>query len=291
MHAHGHAAGVAIADLDMAIDHHGAAHEAHGAHADAVAEFLEVHLDGGDAGVGIAVADHAQAGRLLAEHHADVLGAAEPDADNGRLAGEPALAELDQGVEVEPPDAFDAVGREQHAVIAAEQPALVHRGQLDPVGVGVKGVFDLRGADAAIVVVVGAPQRVDAVGAQRHVVGGIGGGAAQRRFERDRAAFDAGLVADLDIPARHAGVAAHGAAVLLRRLVILQHRLDDEGGEIALLGVGGAAQPVEIIVGYLDRGLRHQGLGRALHRCDRDHRNPPIRPRCRPAASRRAARG
>ncbi len=118
VHAHGHAAGVAIADLDVAIDHHGAAHESHGAHADVVAELLELHLDGGDARVGIAVADHAQARRLLAQHHADVLGAAEPDADDGRLAGEPALAELDQRVEVEPLDAVEAVGREQHAVIA-----------------------------------------------------------------------------------------------------------------------------------------------------------------------------
>ena len=164
----------------------------------------------------------------------------------------------------------------QHAVVRAEQPALVHGGQLDPVGIGMEGVFDLRRADAAIVVVVGAPQRMDAVGAQRNVVGGVGGGAAQRRFERDRAALDAGFVADLDVPARHAGVAAHGAAVFLRGLVVLQHRLDDEGGEIALLGIGGAAQAVEIVVGNLDRGLRHQGFGRALHRCDRDHRVSPM---------------
>ena len=205
----------------------------------------ELHLDGGDAGVGIAVADDAQARRLLAQHHADVLGAAQPDADDGGLAGEPALAELDQRIEIELLDVVEAVGREQHAVVRAEQPALVHGGQLDPVGIGMEGVFDLRRADAAIVVVVGAPQRMDAVGAQRNVVGGVGGGAAQRRFERDRAALDAGFVADLDVPARHAGVAAHGAAVFLRGLVVLQHRLDDEGGEIALLGIGGAAQAVE----------------------------------------------
>ena len=54
----------------------------------------EFNFQGGDARVGIAVADHAQAGGLLAEHHADVLGAAEPDADDRGLAGEPALAEL-----------------------------------------------------------------------------------------------------------------------------------------------------------------------------------------------------
>src|SRR6516165_11200692 len=124
VHAHGHAAGVAIADLDVAVDHHGAADESHGAHADAVAEVLQLRFDGGDAGVGIAVADDAQAGRLLAEYHRDVLGAAEPDADDGGLAGEAALAELDQRVEIEPLDAVEAVGGKQHAVIAAEQPAL-----------------------------------------------------------------------------------------------------------------------------------------------------------------------
>ena len=47
----------------------------------------------GDLRIGVARADYAQAGGLLAEHHADVLGAAEADADDGRLAGETALAE------------------------------------------------------------------------------------------------------------------------------------------------------------------------------------------------------
>src|SRR6266550_8105468 len=41
VYRHRHAAGVAIADLDVAIDHHGRADEAHRAHADAVAELLE----------------------------------------------------------------------------------------------------------------------------------------------------------------------------------------------------------------------------------------------------------
>src|SRR5579864_5146876 len=38
VHRHRHAAGVAIADLDVAIDHHGGADKTHGAHADVVAE-------------------------------------------------------------------------------------------------------------------------------------------------------------------------------------------------------------------------------------------------------------
>src|SRR3712207_9029196 len=40
--------------------------------------------------------------------------------------------------------------------------------------------------------------------------------APKGRLQPDGTALDLGLVADLDVPARHAGVAAHGAPVLLR---------------------------------------------------------------------------
>src|SRR5262249_6228520 len=120
VHRHGHAAGVAIADLDVAIDHHRGAHEPHSAHADAVAELLEFLLQRGDLGIRIARSDHAQAGRLLAQHHAGILGAAEPDADDRRLAREPALAEADERVEIEALDAVDAVAWKQHAIVGAE---------------------------------------------------------------------------------------------------------------------------------------------------------------------------
>ena len=87
MHADRHAARVGVADLDMAIDHHGGADEAHGPHADRVAELLQLQLQLGDLGVRVAVADHAQAGGLLAEGHANVLGAADTDPDDRRLTG------------------------------------------------------------------------------------------------------------------------------------------------------------------------------------------------------------
>ena len=275
MHRHRHAAGVAVADLDMAIDHHRGADEAHGAHADIVAELLEFLFDRRDPRIRIARADDAQARGLLAENHAGIFRAAEPDADDGGLAGEPALAEADQRVEIKPLDARDAVGGKQHAVVGAEQAALVHGGQLEPVGVGVEGIFDLGRVYADIVVVIGAPQRMHAVGPQRHRGGRPRGGAAQRRFERHRTALDARVVADLDVPARQAGIAAHGAAVLFRRLVVFQHGLDDEGRQIALLGIGAAAQAVEIILGDFDGRLRHQILGGALNGCDRDHGRGP----------------
>src|SRR5215831_1330200 len=85
VHRYRHAAGVAVTDLDVAIDHHGRAHEPHGAHADGIAELLELVLQGGDPRVGVARADRAQARGLLAEHHGGVLGTSEPHADDGRL--------------------------------------------------------------------------------------------------------------------------------------------------------------------------------------------------------------
>jgi len=66
-----------------------------------------------------------------------------------------------------------------------------------------------------LVVVVGAPKRMHAIGPQRHVRGRVGGGAPKRRLKCDRAAFDLRVVADLHVPTRTAGVAAHGAAIFL----------------------------------------------------------------------------
>jgi hypothetical protein len=53
--------------------------------------------------------------------------------------------------------------------------------------------------------------------------------------------------------------------------MVLQHRLDDKGGEIALLGVGARAQAAEVVIQDLDRRLRHQRLGDLLQGCDWDH--------------------
>ena len=194
----------------------------------------------------------------------------EPPSPTPTIAGWQASPRLPKeiSVEVEALDAAEPVARKQHPIIGAEQTALVHGGQVDPVGVGVERVFDLRRIDADIVVVVGAPERMHAVGAQRHLVGGRGGRAPQRGLEPDRPALDPRLVADLDVPARHAGVAAHGAAILLGCLVVLEHGLDDEGGEIAFLGVGAAPQPGEVVVRDLDRGLGHQLGGGALDRAE-----------------------
>ena len=123
---------------------------------------------------------------------------------------------------------LDAVAGKQHPIVGAEQSALVHRGEFDPIGVGMECVFDLGRVDADIVVVVGAPQRMYAIGAKGHGHRRPRGGATQRRLKRDRSALDPRFVADLYVPARQAGIAAHGAAILFGRFVILQHGLDHE---------------------------------------------------------------
>ena len=93
----------------------------------------------------------------------DVFRTAEPDSDDRRLTGKPAFAEANQRVEIEPPDAIDAVAGKQHAIVGAEQATFMHGSEFDPIGVGMKRIFDLGGADADIVVVIGAPKRVYAV--------------------------------------------------------------------------------------------------------------------------------
>jgi hypothetical protein len=110
-----------------------------------------------------------------------------------------------------------------------------------------------------------------AVRAQRHVLGRLGRRPTQRRLKCHGPALDAGVVTVLHVPPRHAGVAAHGAAIFLGCLVILQHRLDDERGQIALFRVGASPQAAEIIVGDLDGGLGHQCLGSLLDGGNRDH--------------------
>ena len=68
----------------------------------------------------------------------------------------------------------------------------MHGSELDPIGVGMKRILDLGGADAHIVVVIGAPKRVYAVRRSGTLAVASRGRTPQRRLQRDRSALDAG---------------------------------------------------------------------------------------------------
>ena len=69
----------------------------------------------------------------------------------------PRLPKAIRRIEEEALDAVDAVAGKEHAVVGAEQAALVHGGDVDPIRIRLEGVVDLRRVDADVVVVVGAP--------------------------------------------------------------------------------------------------------------------------------------
>src|SRR5579875_4143324 len=154
---------MAVAHLDVTVDHHRRTDKTHRTHADRVAKPRELLLQRRDLRVGMARPDDAQAAGLLAEYHARVLRSAKTDPDDGRLTGKAALAEPHEGVEIEALDALDSVAGKQHTIIRAEQPSLVHGCQIYPSRVGMERVFDLRRVDADIIVVIRAPQRVNPV--------------------------------------------------------------------------------------------------------------------------------
>src|SRR5438128_2334204 len=197
VHPNGQPAGVRVGDLDVRGHDQRRAGEPHRANADVVAERRELLLEGRDRRVGVPAADDPQAGRFLAQAHARVLRAAEAEPDDRRLAREAALAELHQRVDEEPLDAGDPVRREEHAVVGAEEPALVDRGDVDPVRPRLERVRDLGRVDADVVVVIPPCDRVDPIGPE-----GIeaGASAGARRSARPGAANPPSITASL--PAR-----------------------------------------------------------------------------------------
>ena len=159
--------------------------------------------------------------------------------------------------EIEPLDAVRAVPGEQHPVVRAEQPALMDGGQLHPVRVRLKAVFDLGRADAHIVAVVGPPERMDPVGAQGHGRGGAGRRLADRALQTDEAPLDPRLVAGLDVEAGHAGVGAHRPAVGLGGLPIPDHGLEHEPRQLVALLPQHRPDPLAVVLRDLDRRGRH----------------------------------
>ena len=150
-------------------------------------------------------------------------------------------------------------------------------GDVDPVGVGLEGVFDLGSVHADIVVVVLAGERMYAVGAQRNVVSSAGGGAAYAVLKLDEPALDLRLVSRLDVIARATGISTHGTAVLCRHLPVFHHGFKDEGGEVALLLVDHALDAGLVVVGDIDCRVGHDLVRGRFNRVSLDHLNTPTR--------------
>ena len=244
-----------VGDFAVDVEHRRVALEAHDADHGAVAQFEQFQFEFGDERIGVAVADETQAGGFFAERDALVFRAADADADDDGRAGQAAVAEGDERVDEEPLEAGDAVAGEEHAVVAAEEAAFVDGGEVDPVAFGLEAVVDARRHDADVVAGVAAGERMNAVGAKRHVFGGAGGGGAQGAFEGDEAAFELHVVAGLHVEAGQAGVAAHGALLADGDIGVI----DD--GEQGPLGVG-----VGFALGGFDErvlGIERHGDGRA----------------------------
>ncbi len=248
----------------MGGDHHRGAREAHGAEPDVIAERRQLILEGSGRRIGVAAAHRAQAGRLLAEPHAGVLGAADAHAHDGGLAGEAALARFDEGVDEEALDPRDAVAGKEHAPVRAEEAALVHGGHVQPVPAGLHGIRHLGRVIAHVVVVVFASQRVHAIRTQGDGGGGIGGGAPEGALERHEASFHQGLVAQLDVVARQPRVGAHRPTLGRGDVPVLEHLVEDEAGEALLLPVARQTNAFAVVGRDVDGRAGHELAGRVL---------------------------
>ena len=203
-------------------------------------------------------ADRAQARRLFAQPHTRVLGAADADAHDGRLTGEPALAELHERVDEEPFDPAHTVGGKEHAVVAAEEPAFVHGRDVDPVRAGLERVRDFRRVGADVVVVVDARERVHAIRAERDRGRRLGRGAAQCALERHEAALDHRLVARAHVIARQPRVRAHRPPVRGGDVPVALHLGEDEACQTVLLALARGGHARAVVGGDVDGRARHQ---------------------------------
>src|SRR5207248_3460455 len=97
------------------------------------------------------------------------------------------------------------------------------------------GVGDLGRVGADVVVVVGARQRVYAVGAQRDGGGRLRGRAAQRPLQRDEAALHQRLVARADVVTRQPRVGAHRPPIGGGDVPVAFHLGEDEARQPVLL--------------------------------------------------------
>ena len=67
MHRHLHTSGMAVANLDIAVDHHVLADKPHRAHTDGIAKLLQLIFQRGNLRIAVTISDCAQTGGTLAK--------------------------------------------------------------------------------------------------------------------------------------------------------------------------------------------------------------------------------
>src|SRR4051812_26073617 len=118
-------------------------------------------------------------------------------------------------------DAQHPIARKEHAVIGAEESALVDSGEIDPVTLRLEAVVDVGRKHANVVARVLAGQGMNAIGAELDLFSGPGGGNPQGSLQSHEPALELRLVAGLDVETRQPGVATHRPSVEHCKLGIL----------------------------------------------------------------------
>ena len=157
MYTHLHAAGVAIANLNIAINHHGFANKSHRAHADIISQFFEFIFKRGNFRIGVVITNHAKTGSAFSKNHTAIFRTTKTNANNRWLAGKAALAKSDKRVKIKPFDAFNPVTWEQHPVISTKKATFVNRDKVNPIAIRFKTIFDFGCPNANIIIMVGSP--------------------------------------------------------------------------------------------------------------------------------------
>src|ERR1700754_4747130 len=169
----------------------------------------------------------------LGEVHAEIGGAANADADNGRQAD--ASSGLDHPVDHKTLHRVDAVGRQQHLQVRAVLRSRALRNHLDRYRLRLLVEIDVddRHPDAAGGLVVLSRDRVHDRGAQRIFVGGALAAGADRALQSGAVELD--VAPDHDVVDRNAGVLAQDVLGSLGDGDVLDHGIEDAApGRIGL---------------------------------------------------------
>src|SRR3954469_24480909 len=239
-------------DLDVNAERGRAAAQALRPDAELVHRIGQLGLDLGAFGIRAGGAERTRR-RDLGDVHAEVRGAADANADDGRRTDPPAA--LDHLVDDEALDRLHAVGGNQHLQERAVLRAGALRDHLDLDGLAAPVEIDVddRHADAAGGLLVLAGERMHHRRAQRILGGGPRAAAADRLLHRRAVELD--VLADDDVVDRNAGVLAQQVLPLLGDHDVLDHGVEHgTTGGVGLL----RHQPLEAAL-----DVRRQELDRA----------------------------